>query len=132
MDQAQRAVRERITSRESGSDLLVRLGSDARTESESNAEVRVRGTGSLLRSNDGKSRTFSYEAVVNTRNSNVSDIEYDWRGDWSSSDSRGSATNRLTGTYRLNQARSDNPEATADYHHRVFTRRADHTRGRWT
>ena len=32
--------------------------------------------------NDGKSRNFSYEAVVNNRNRNVSDIRYDWRGDW--------------------------------------------------
>jgi YmgG-like glycine-zipper protein len=112
IDQAQRAVRERITSREGGRDLIVRFASDARTESASNAQVRVRGTGSLLRSNDGKSRTFSYEAVVNTRN--VSDIQYDWRGDWFSSGSRSSATNRLTGTYRLDQGRSDDPATTAD------------------
>jgi len=117
IDQAQRAVRERITSREGGRDLrdlIVRFNRDARTESSSNAEVRVRGTGTLLRSNEGTSRTFSYEAVVNTRNSNVSDIEYDWRGDWLSSGSRSSVRNRLTGTYRLNQARSDNAATTAD------------------
>lgn len=114
IDQAQRAVRERIISREGGRDLVVRFDRDARAESSSNAEVRVRGTGSLLRNNDGKSRTFSYEAVVNTRNSRVSDLEYDWRGDWYSSASRSSVTNRLTGTYRLNQARSDDAGATAD------------------
>lgn len=114
IDQAQRAVRERITSREGGRDLIVRFASDARTESASNAQVHVRGTGSLMRSNDGKSRTFSYEAVVNTRNSNVSDIQYDWRGDWLSSGSRSYAANRLTGTYRLDQGRSDDPATTAD------------------
>lgn len=114
IDQAQRAVRERITSRESGRDLVVRFASDARTESASNAQVRVRGTGSLMRSNDGKSRSFSYEAVVNTRNSNVSDIQYDWRGGWFSSGSRSSVRNRLTGTYRLDRGRSDDPATAAD------------------
>jgi hypothetical protein len=44
---------------------------------------------------------------------NVSDIRYDWRGDWYSSG--GSyVTNRLTGAYRLNQSRSDNPATVAD------------------
>src|SRR4026208_2259785 len=114
IEQAQRAVRERITSREGGRDLIVRFASDARTESASNAQVRVRGTGSLMRSNHGKSRTFSYEAVVNTRNSNVSDIQYDWRDDWFSGASRSYAASRLTGTYRLDQGRSDDPAATAD------------------
>jgi hypothetical protein len=114
IDQAQRAVRERITSREAGRDVIVRFASDARTESASNAQVRVRGTGSLMRSNDGRSRTFSYEAVVNTRKSSVSDIQYDWRGDWFSSGSRSAATNRLTGTYRLDQGRSDDSATTAD------------------
>jgi hypothetical protein len=42
IDQAQRAVREGMTSREGGRDLIVRFGSDARTESASNAQVRVR------------------------------------------------------------------------------------------
>jgi hypothetical protein len=55
----------------------------------------------VLRS-DGKVRPFSYEAVVNTRNSDVSDIHYDWRGDWDNA-----VTNRLTGTYRLDRGRSD-------------------------
>jgi hypothetical protein len=104
IDQAQRAVRERITNREAGRDLIVRFGNDARTDSASNAAVRVRGTGSL-RSNDGKSRLFSYEAVVSTRNSNVSDVQYDWRGNWYNAGNRSVVTNRLTGTYRLNHAR---------------------------
>jgi archaellum component FlaF (FlaF/FlaG flagellin family) len=92
VNEAQRAVRERITNREGRRDLIVRFGNDARTESASNADVRVHGTGSLLRSDDGKSRLFSYEAVVNTRNGNVSYIQYDWRGDWYSSDKRSAVT----------------------------------------
>jgi len=113
IDQAQRAVREQITSREGGRDLMVRFNSDARTEFKSNVEVRVRGTGAFSRNTDGKSRNFSYEAVVNNRNRNVSDIRYDWRGDWHSSGSS-YVTNRLTGAYRLDQARSDNPATIAD------------------
>jgi Protein of unknown function (DUF3011)/YMGG-like Gly-zipper len=186
IDQAQRAVREQITSREGGRDLMAHFNNDARTEFKSNAEVRVRGTGAFSRNNDGKSRNFSYEAVVNNRNRNVSDIRYDWRGDWYSSGGvgnyggqliycasddmrrhtcpintsggvrlahqksgsacvqgrtwgfnrnsiwvdrgcrgdfevgRGSSgssyvtSSRLTGTYRLNQSRSDNPATVAD------------------
>jgi hypothetical protein len=90
IDQVQRAVRERMASREGERDVTVRFRSDARTESSSNT-LRVRGTGSVLRS-DGQVRPFSYEAVVDTRNSNVSDIHYDWRGDWDEPD-----TNRVTG-----------------------------------
>ena len=114
IDQAQRAVRERIRSGEGGRDLTVQFGSDARTESPSSRDVRVRGTGSVTRNNDGKSRPFSYEAVVNTRNNSVSGVQYDWRGDWYASAGRSVVTNRLTGTYRLNQARSDNAATTAD------------------
>jgi len=100
IDQAQRAVREQIISREvgrgtreGGRDPVVRFNRDAQTEFKSNAEVRVRGTGTFSpnndsrnndsRNNDGQSRNFSYEAVVNDRNRNVSDIRYDWRGDGS-------------------------------------------------
>jgi hypothetical protein len=91
IDQAQRAVRERMASREGERDVAVRFRSDARTESSSNTNLRVRGTGSVLRS-DGQVRPFSYDAVVDTRTSTVSDIHYDWRGDWDEPD-----TNRLTG-----------------------------------
>lgn len=113
IDQAQRAVREQITSREGGRNLMAHFNSDARTELKSNTEVRVRGTGVFSRNNDGKSRSFSYEAVVNNRNRNVSGIRYDWRGDWYRSG--GSyVTNRLTGAYSLNQSRSDNPATVAD------------------
>jgi hypothetical protein len=97
IDQAQRAVRERITSREGGRNPTVVFNSDAQTEFISNTGVRVRGTGAFSRSNDlryknGQSRNFSYEARVNNRNrdnnGNVSGIRYDWRGGWSGSDSR--------------------------------------------
>jgi len=105
--QAQRAVRERIADQEHN--VTVQFARDARTESSSNTNRRVRGSGSVVRSNDGKARPFSYEAVVNTRNSQVSDVHYDWRGDWERS-----VTNRLTGTYRLDRDRSDDAGRTAE------------------
>jgi hypothetical protein len=114
IDQAQRAVRERVADREDGRDLIVRFDREVTTDSRSNADVRVRGTGSVLRGGEGRARTFSYHAVVNTRSGNVSDIQYDWRGDWYSSGRRGTVRNRLTGAFRLNQARSDSAEKTAD------------------
>ena len=116
ISQAQQAVRERIMSREGGRDLMVHYNSDAQTEFKSNADVRVRGTGDFSRNNDGKSKNFSYEAVINNRNRKVSDIKYDWRGNWYNSGGGGGSyvTNRLTGTYRLNQARSDDPATVAD------------------
>ena len=82
IDQVQRAVRERIVSQDNARTLTVQFGPDARTEFPSNADVRVSGTGSAVRATDRMSRPFSYEAVVNTRSSNVSAIRYDWRGDW--------------------------------------------------
>src|SRR4030095_3085621 len=99
IDQAQRAVREQITSREGGRNPTVIFNSDAQTEFIWNRGVRVRGTGAFSRNNDsryansrnndGQSRNFSYEAIVNNRyrnrnsNGNVSGIRYDWRGGWS-------------------------------------------------
>jgi hypothetical protein len=107
VDQAQRAVREQMTSDDG--DIALRFNNDARTDSSSNNRSRVRGSGTAVRDCDGKSRPFVYDAVVNARTSNVSDVHHDWRGDW-----RTAVTNRLTGTYRLNRERSDGPEATAD------------------
>src|SRR5215208_6094813 len=72
IDQAQRAVRERIVSQDSARNLTVQFVPDARTEFPSNTDVRVSGTGSAVRGTDRMSRPFSYEAVVNSRNSNVS------------------------------------------------------------
>ena len=99
IDQAQRAVRERITSREDGRNTAVVFNSDVQTEFIWNRGVRVRGTGAFSRNNDprynngprynyGESRNFSYEAIVNNRNrdrdidNNVSGVRYDWRGGW--------------------------------------------------
>jgi Ricin-type beta-trefoil lectin domain-like len=111
IDQAQRAVRQRIISQEGrdsleqGRNLTVLFNRDAQTIFRSRTEVRVRGTGTLSlnndsrgnhsrnndsrynhsRNNDGGSRDFSYEATVNNRNGygNVSGVRYDWRGGWS-------------------------------------------------
>jgi hypothetical protein len=99
IDQAQRAVRERITSRLGGRNPTVVFNRDAQTEFILNRGVRVRGTGAFSRNNDprynndtrynyGESRNFSYEAIVNNRNrdrdidNNVSGVRYDWRGGW--------------------------------------------------
>ena len=103
IDQAQRAVRERITSREGGRNPTVVFNSDAQTEFISNRGVRVRGTGAFSRNNDRRynneqSRNFSYEAIVNNRNrnsnGNVSGVRYDWRGGWSGNDSGDSGYGR--------------------------------------
>ncbi|HEV2664218.1 MAG TPA: RICIN domain-containing protein [Blastocatellia bacterium] len=99
IDQAQRAVRERITSREGGRNPTVVFNSDTKTEFIWNRGVRIRGTGTFSRNNDprynndqrynyGESRNFSYEAIVNNRNrdrysdNKVSGIRYDWRDGW--------------------------------------------------
>ena len=112
IDQAQRAVQERITNQQGGQDLTVQFARDARTEFPSNAQVRVRGTGNVMRGTDGRLRPFSYDAVVNTRSNKVIKIQYDWRGEWSSG-GRTVVSNRLTGTYRLDPARSDDAATTA-------------------
>ena len=97
VDQAQQAVRGQITSREGGRNPTVIFNGDAQTEFIWNRGLRVRGTGAFShnndsryansRNNDGQSRNFSYEAIVNNRNrnrnGNVSGIRYDWRGGWS-------------------------------------------------
>ena len=119
IDQTQRAVKEQITSsQEGGRNLIVQFNNDARTEFKSNAEVVVRGTGTFARNDDGKSRKFSYEATINNRNSKMSGLRYDWQGNWYASGPESSSissfTNRLTGTYRLNPSRSDNPATVAD------------------
>jgi hypothetical protein len=109
IDQVQRAVRERMASRQSERDLAVRFDAAARTESRSNTTLRVRGTGRVVRGDDGRSRPFFYEAGVDTRTSHVADLHYDWRGGWYKADA-----DRLTGIYRLDRARSDNAGKTAD------------------
>jgi len=94
IDQAQRAVRQRIIRQEGGRNLTVLFNTDAQTDFKSRTEVRVRGTGSFSRNNDqryndsrnngGKSRDFSYEAIVNrNRSASVSGVRYDLRSRWS-------------------------------------------------
>lgn len=105
IDQAQRAVRQRIINQEGGRNVTVLFNTDAQTDFRSQTEVRVRGTGSLSRNNDsrysnsrdndqryndsrnngGRSRDFSYEAIVNNRSryGSVSGVRYDLRSGWS-------------------------------------------------
>ncbi|MEK6323285.1 MAG: RICIN domain-containing protein [Acidobacteriota bacterium] len=105
IDQAQRAVRQRIVSQEGGRNLTVLFNTDAQTDFKSRTEVRVRGTGTFSRNNDsrysnsrdndqryndsrnngGRSRDFSYEAIVNNRSryGSVSGVRYDLRSGWS-------------------------------------------------
>lgn len=97
INQAQRAVRDQIMNREGGRGQTVLFNRDATSEFKSNREVRVRGTGTLSRNNEwrdnnarnnnGGSREFSYEAIVNNRyrnnTNNVSGIRYDWKSGWS-------------------------------------------------
>ena len=96
IDQTQQAVRQQIVSREGGRKPTVLFNSDAQTEFTSYGGVRVRGTGVFSHNNDsrynndprynnGRSRNFSYEAIVSTRNSsnNVFGARYNWRGGWS-------------------------------------------------
>ena len=104
IDQAQRAVRQRIMSQEGGRNVTVVFNRDAQTTFRSRTEVRVNGTGSFSRNNDslysnsrdndqryndsrnngGRSRDFSYEAIVNNRGSygSVSGVRYDLRTGW--------------------------------------------------
>ena len=102
IEQAQRAVRQRIISQEGGRNLTVLFNTDAHTDFRSRMEVRVRGTGSFSRNdsrysnsrendqryndsrnNGGRSRDFSYEAIVNrNRYGNVSGVRYDLRTGW--------------------------------------------------
>ena len=105
IDQAQRAVRQRIISQEGGRDLTVVFNTDAQTAWRSRTEVRVNGTGSFSRNNDpryansrdndqryndsrnngGRARDFSYEAIVNNRSryGSVSGVRYDLKSGWS-------------------------------------------------
>jgi len=105
IDQAQRAVRQRIVRQEGGRNLTVLFNGDARTDSRSQSGIRVRGTGSFSRvdesrdanlhvndrrnddsrNNVGRSRDFSYEAIVNNRSryGAVSGVRYDLRRGWS-------------------------------------------------
>ena len=119
IDQAQRAVRQRIMSQEGGRNVTVLFNGDARTAFRSRNEVRVSGTGSFSRNTDprflnlldnnqrdnasrnssGRSIDFSYEALVNNRSRDgaVSGVRYDlrrgWSGDRSDNNSRDNRDN---------------------------------------
>ena len=103
INQAQQAVRQRIVSQEGGRNVTVLFNGDAQTSFRSRNEVRVRGTGSFSRNSDprfinlpgsepenarrntnGRSRDFSYEAVVNNRSryGSVSGVRYDLKSGW--------------------------------------------------
>lgn len=111
IDQAQRAVRQRIITQEGGRNLTVLFNTDARTDNRSRTTVRVRGTGSFSRTNDSRytnqrdndrrSKDFSYEAMVNrSRYGSVSGVTYALRSGWTdygrdtSRDSNGRDDNR--------------------------------------
>ena len=81
IDRAQAAVRDRILERD-GRDTEVRFNNDPNVTFVSNAQ-RVTGTGSAFRS--GRRREFTYDSTVNTRNGNVQNVNYNWRGNWSNS-----------------------------------------------
>lgn len=98
INQAQQAVRQRIISQEGGRrNLTVLFNTDAQTDFKSRTELRVSGTGSFSRTvdsrnsdsvdndqrydsrnNGGRSRDFTYEAIVNRyRYDSVSGVRYD-------------------------------------------------------
>ncbi|HZM86442.1 MAG TPA: RICIN domain-containing protein [Blastocatellia bacterium] len=132
IDQAQRAVRQRIVSQEGGRNVTVLFNTDAQTDSTSRNEVRVRGTGSFSRGNDlgyanprdndqrnndsrnnaVRSKDFSYEAVVNNRSryGSVSGVRYDLRDGWSGNgrDNNGRDNNGRYNNGRDNNGRDNN------------------------
>jgi len=127
IDQAQRAVRQRIISQEGGRDLTVVFNTDAQTAFRSRTEVRVNGTGSFSRTNGqrygdsrdndqryndsrnngGRARDFSYEAIVNNRSryGSVSGVRYDLRSGWFGG---GRDNNGRDNNGRDNNGRDDN------------------------
>ena len=126
IDQAQRAVREQIASQDSARNLTVQFGPDARTEFPSNADVRVSGTGSVARRTDRMSRPSRMKRSsilatatcprsgmtgAATGTSNQRQWQRLWPWPWPQVDR--AVSNRLTGTYRLNLARSDDAATTA-------------------
>jgi hypothetical protein len=142
IDQAQGAVRRQILSQEGRRDNqnarrnpTVRFNDDAQSIAKSRNEVRVRGTGTFLlgsdsrnnnsryddtqsnnRNNDERSRNFSYEATVNSRNrsGNVSAIRYDWNSDWSGNENNNRGGNDRRDNNRGGNDRRDNNEGGND------------------
>jgi hypothetical protein len=154
IDQAQRAVRQRIVSQEGGRNLTVLFNTDAQTDVRSRTEVRVRGTGSFSRNNDsrysnprdneqgyndsrnngGRSRDFSYEAIVNrNRYGSVSGVRYDLRKGWSGDgrDNNGRDYNGRDNIDRDNNDRDNNrgvgnrPNGRVSYSGPIMNRHSD-------
>lgn len=97
IQRAQQAIRDRILSDEGrfrNRDQDVHFNNDARTQFISNAETRVTGSGVFVRTNEGRSRDFFYEATINVRNGIVKRARYNWRGGWYSGDNGGYWENR--------------------------------------
>lgn len=135
--QAQRAVRQRIVSREGVTSVAVAFNTDAETDLRSRNAVRVRGTGTLSRSNDsrynnrqnsdwrnvGRSRDFSYEAIVSrNRSGAVSGVSYAFRSGWSGEDrdNNGRDNNGRDNNGRDNNDRNNNDRNNNDRDRRWF------------
>jgi hypothetical protein len=152
--QAQRAVRQRIVHEEGGRNLTVLFNTDAQTDVRSRTEVRVRGTGSFSRNNDsrynnsrdndqryndscnngGRSKDFSYEAIVNrNRYGSVSGVRYDLRSGWSGDgrDNSGRDDNGRDNNGRENTDRDNNrgvgnrPDGRVSYSGPIMNRHSD-------
>ena len=117
IDEAQRAVRQRIVSQEGGRDVTVSFNNDAQTDVRSRNAVRVRGTGTFSR--DGNSRNddsrygrrgreFSYEATVNPyRRDSVSGVKYELRSERFGSDGPSDGRGDRDGRYDDRRGNND-------------------------
>jgi len=79
IEQAQRAVRDRILNENGGRDANLDFDRNVEDFNVSNNEIGVKGSGILYRNNRRDQRRFVYEARVNTRNGNVDQINYRFR-----------------------------------------------------
>ena len=82
IERAQQAVRQLIISQDGQRNLTVLFNNDAQTTFISRTEVRVNGTGTFTDDIGGRSRTFTYEAIVNprSRSGGVTGVTYDVQG----------------------------------------------------
>jgi hypothetical protein len=139
---------------EGGRNLTVLFNTDAQTDVRSRTEVRVRGTGSFSRNNDsrynnsrdndqryndsrnngGRSKDFSYEAIVNrNRYGSVSGVRYDLRSGWSGDgrDNSGRDDNGRDNNGRENTDRDNNrgvgnrPDGRVSYSGPIMNRHSD-------
>jgi hypothetical protein len=149
---AQEAVRQRIMSQERGRIIregvrnpTVHFNHDAQTVSKSRTEIRVRGTGTFSqtdgsRSNNSRgnprnrdsryegeqSRDFTYEATVGNSNrySRVSEIRYDWNGDWATNRGYGANDDRR-GNNRDSYGVGNRPNGRVSYSGPIMNRHSD-------